>query len=280
MTRLLIFSDLDGTLLDHHSYSHAEADDLLYALNQRAIPVIPCTSKTRAELLRLRRELRLNTPFIVENGAAVLIPKGQLDSPQSELTARDGFWLKSFTPDRSHWLKLLATLDSSLTSQFRGFSSMSIAEISALTGLDETDALLASQREYGEPVQWLGDEPTRSRFIDALRAKGASVLQGGRFMHISGNCDKGQALRWLAGIYATLGQCNVITAALGDSHNDVAMLEAADYPFIVRSPVHPPPAIRSARPVPVSQAVGPAGWAQLVQGLLQTIEGAAHSPPY
>ena len=42
----LIFTDLDGSLLDHHSYSFAPAVPLLAELDALGIPVIPITGKT------------------------------------------------------------------------------------------------------------------------------------------------------------------------------------------------------------------------------------------
>jgi predicted mannosyl-3-phosphoglycerate phosphatase (HAD superfamily) len=51
----LIFTDLDGSLLDHHTYSFAPAANYLDRLETQGIPVIPITSKTRAEVLVLRR---------------------------------------------------------------------------------------------------------------------------------------------------------------------------------------------------------------------------------
>jgi hydroxymethylpyrimidine pyrophosphatase-like HAD family hydrolase len=66
MSSIVIYTDLDGSLLDHHSYSHAAADALLAELETQGIPVIPVSSKTRAELLQLRRQLDNRHPFIVD----------------------------------------------------------------------------------------------------------------------------------------------------------------------------------------------------------------------
>ena len=70
----LIFSDLDGTLLDHYSYQSTAAQPTLKQLHDAKIPVILNTSKTLAELNIIRAELELETPFIIENGAAIYIP--------------------------------------------------------------------------------------------------------------------------------------------------------------------------------------------------------------
>ena len=52
---MLVFTDLDGSLLDHHSYSYRDALPQLHVLDRADIPVIPASSKTRAEIARLRQ---------------------------------------------------------------------------------------------------------------------------------------------------------------------------------------------------------------------------------
>ena len=155
--------------------------------------------------------------------------------------------------------------------------SSSIADlerrISELTGLDEAAAARAAQREYGEPVQWQGSEAERAAFSARLQAHGAQVLRGGRFLHVSGPCDKGQALLWLNGQYATCGEDpQPLSIAVGDSENDIAMLEAADYALRIRSPVHPPPRLTRTQRVFTSQDAGPAGWDEGVRHIVNTIK--------
>jgi len=70
----LVFTDLDGTLLDD-GYQWEAARPALELLRAREIPVVLCTSKTRAEVLPLREDLGLRDPFIAENGGAAYIPR-------------------------------------------------------------------------------------------------------------------------------------------------------------------------------------------------------------
>src|SRR4029434_2576627 len=72
----LVITDLDGTLLDHETYSWEAAHAAVDQLRRRDIPLILCTSKTRAETEDWRKELGNEHPFIVENGGALLIPVG------------------------------------------------------------------------------------------------------------------------------------------------------------------------------------------------------------
>ena len=50
---LIIFTDLDGTLLDFR-YSYKEAVPALNLIRKKNIPLIICSSKTRAEIEKCR----------------------------------------------------------------------------------------------------------------------------------------------------------------------------------------------------------------------------------
>lgn len=271
---LLIFTDLDGSLLDHHDYSHAVADELLAELEALRIPVIPATSKTLAEMLELRAELRNRHPFVIENGAAVLIPAGYFPVQPDGCRVSDGFWVKAFTRPRAHWQSLLATLDGEFGSSFTTFERAGVEGIMQMTGLERAAASRAAERCYGEPLAWQGSEEGRRAFIGRLQALGASVLQGGRFMHVSGDCNKGAALAWLTAQYRAARPGHAwTTLAIGDSDNDSAMLEAADTALVIRSPVNAMPALGRQQNTLRSTLPGPAGWVEGVSQVLGTAPG-------
>ena len=265
----LIFSDLDGSLLDHDTYSHAAADALLAKLEQAQTPVILTTSKTRAEVEALRVALSNKHPFITENGAAVYIPQGYFESKPEGCIERDDFWVYSFSQPRSHWLSILDNAKKKFPYSFSHFAAMKEEVISQVTGLSLQQALQANTREYGEPISWLGVESAKQVFIQWLEEQGGHVLQGGRFLHLSGFCDKGKALAWLTEEYKKqqvqqdekeFTAVALRTIAVGDSDNDVAMLEAADLALIIRSPVHAPPKLKRVRGFFISEEFGPVGW--------------------
>lgn len=277
MVRTVVYTDLDGTLLDHDTYSWLAAAPMLEQCRDSGIPVVPCTSKTRAELLPLRTSLDNSEPFIIENGAAVLIPATLTLSGTETLPLVDGFRVMSFVAPRSHWLDVIARAHAACdrTGQARvarGFSEMTAAEIAGLTGLSEAAAEQAAAREYGEPLHWRVPEAERSDFKAALLEHGAVLLQGGRFAHVSGASDKGRALRWLQARYAETWGESPVSIAAGDSHNDVAMLEAADWALVVRSPVHEPPRLVRSTNCLVSDAVGPSGWSEGLARIFAAIQ--------
>ena len=218
--KLVVYTDLDGTLLDHHSYSFQAAEAMLSTLKTLDIPVIPNTSKTFAELQKIRQQTKLqDTPFIIENGAAVLIPKGYFPVQPDETDVYEDYWIKSFSNERSYWIALLAEKATRYGGDYKGFSDMSSDEISLATGLSEEDASLANTRQFSEPLRWLGSEETKIDFSRHMKAAGANVLQGGRFVHISGKCNKGMAMRWLTQQMEKQYDSYYQAIALGDSFN-------------------------------------------------------------
>ena len=70
----IIFTDLDETLLNQ-DYSFSEAERALEIIRDKEVPLIICSSKTRAEIEVYQAKLRIDWPFISENGGGIFIPK-------------------------------------------------------------------------------------------------------------------------------------------------------------------------------------------------------------
>lgn len=270
---LLIFTDLDGTLLDHHSYRHDEADDMLHYLKTLQIPVIPVSSKTQSEIELLRYNLDNTHPFICENGAAVYIPNNTFTKPPKDTRQFEGYWVKEFVQNRQHWQQLIDTLRPEFGEDFTTFADAGIDGIIAMTGLDVHAAARAARRQYGEAISWHGSTRKKQAFCRALTQRGANVLQGGRFLHVSGACDKGQALSWLTALYhQNYPSCHLMTLAIGDSQNDIAMLEEADLALLIPSPVQDLPKVAPRHGIFTAKHTGPRGWSQGVAEILSSLK--------
>jgi mannosyl-3-phosphoglycerate phosphatase family protein len=261
----LIFTDLDGSLLDHHSYSIAPAANYLERLESQGIPVIAITSKTRTEVLAFRQTINNQHPFIVENGAAIYIPKGYFEQRPEQAKELGDYWLISNAPPRSQWLELLNQVGKPFNNEYQTFSSIcadqGIKGLAQLTHLREDQAALAQQREYSEPINWLGSADRKANFIQQLTDAGGHLLQGGRFLTLGGNNNKGSALSQLQILYqAEHGNCRSV--AVGDSGNDISMLEIADSALVIRSPSHSMPELKRTNNLYQSNATGPNGWVE------------------
>tara|TARA_E500000178_G_scaffold269618_1_gene267491 strand:+ start:11609 stop:12460 length:852 start_codon:yes stop_codon:yes gene_type:complete len=273
----LIFTDLDGSLLDHDCYSFEPVIPLLETLESKQVPVIPITSKTFAEVEQLRGRLNNHHPFIIENGAAIAIPKDYFLSMPEDCHKKSGFWVISNSRSRQHWNRLLEENTQDFIGEFETFtqivSTIGIKGIQDITGLGFEQAQLSNQRDFSEPVHWLGSEHRKQEFINKLSAVGATLLQGGRFLSVGDKVDKGSALVQLTKHYQQqYSLSNIHTLAIGDSGNDINMLEVASSAIIIRSKTHPAPTLTRKSDLLTSNAYGPEGWAETVSLWLKNFQ--------
>ncbi len=271
-TELIVFSDLDGTLLDHDSYSFAPAQGALEALRQRDIPLVLASSKTLDELLALRQQLGNRDPFIVENGGALCIPSGYFAGFHGDCR-RDGYEIERFSPD---YEALTATLEAIRCEHgfiFCGFHDWTEAQVVKFTGLSPQAASQAKRRLCSEPILWRDSQEGLHKFKHLLAQRGLKTVQGGRFLHVLGSADKALAMQRLVALYCDHGRTKPHTVALGDSPNDLQMLQAADTAVVVKN--HLGQHLRHAalaRAV-YTQGVGPVGWNEAIAGLLAAHRG-------
>jgi mannosyl-3-phosphoglycerate phosphatase len=270
MAKLLIFTDIDGTLIDFETYSFAETAATVAAVVGRQIPLILCSSKTRAEQEVLREALGIPDPFIVENGSAIFIPVGTMD---------DGRW--TMDPPSvvyglsSHEVIELglpaAAIRAGLTAvrretgiAFQGYNDLSVTEVAQITGLDEAAAARARRREYSETIVTPLASETLAQLEAALAARGLSIVSGGKFHTVTGaGADKGAAVKRLNDLYREkYGE--IVTIGLGDSANDASLLAAVDHGYLLQKPggVWQEMAVEGVERV---AAVGPAGWRLAVE---------------
>jgi len=253
----LVATDLDGTLLDRETYSFAPARPALDALREAGIPLVLCSSKTRAEMERLAGEIGTPGPLVVENGGAIVEPDGCL-------------LVLGVARDRLR--RELPAVAREVGLRVRSFAEMSVTEVATLTGLPAEQAALAVRREYDEPFvveDASGPDPDVDARLDrAARARGLRITHGGRVHHLSGPADKGRALRAIAGRMAGGAEGDVV--GLGDAANDLSLLLAATRPIVMpRRDGTLDPALAAHLPgVERAPGPGPAGWSAAVLAVL------------
>ena len=225
MKKLIFYTDLDGTLLNHDNYSWSEASPVLKVLKDLRIPVVFNTSKTLKEVQALQREMDIHAPFVIENGGAVWLPDRYFTGEPGRIVI--------LGEDIQNILMLIKPLRSRY--QFESYSQMSTERISELTGLSIDDALLSSQRICSEPFVWNDSELKLVSFTAELKEMGLDLLKGGRFYHIIGFSGKGDALRFINNKFREqFPSQEVYSIALGDSPNDLSMLEEADLAVVIQ----------------------------------------------
>lgn len=275
---VLVFTDLDGTLLDHEDYSFSAAEPALALLRELHIPVIPNTSKTLAELEALNQAMDNPHPCIVENGSALCIPNGYFEEVPGA-TAMHGYQVIRLAPEYSTLIETLQQLRSENGYHFRSFYDMSAEQVAEDTGLSIGDAARAKQRLCSEPLVWEDSLETFYRFESALDEVGLSLTRGGRYWHVMAQQGKAQAMQQMLGFYEIATGAELKTIALGDSPNDKAMLCAADIAVIVRRPDGTHLDSEGMQRVIYTRAIGPEGWNESMHKLVNELNSAHNELP-
>lgn len=244
---MIIFTDLDGTLLDHQTYSFDAAEPALKKIKAHNIPLVLASSKTAAEIAPLQQAIGISTPAIVENGAGIFWPNAKAEPIDAYQKIRDA----------------LAALHQDLRSCFTGFADMGIEGIIETTGLSQEAATQAANRQHSEPGLFSGTEEQRQAFLNALSPFGIKATQGGRFFTLSFGASKADQMQTIIQHLKDQNQKLGPSLALGDAPNDIAMLEAADFGVIIRNDAHkdmPELKGETKGTVTRSQQQGPLGW--------------------
>lgn len=271
MLRFVIFTDLDGTLLDASSYAFDEALEALELVRERKVPLILNSSKTRAEIEPLRAHLQNQHPFIVENGGAVFVPKGYFARPLKESVLRAAYEVIELGTRYDILRTTLKEIVEQSGIPVRGFGDLSAQEVAERTGLTVEAAALAKQREYDEPLMFEGPPEMLERLESMIESRGFHLMRAGRFYHLCGATDKGKACRYLVEAYredAEQKGDKVVTVGLGDSLNDLPMLAELDRPIIVQQPdgTYDPHLVIPR--LELAPGPGPVGWNRAVLALL------------
>ena len=262
LTPRLLFTDLDGSLLDPRGQDGSPARPWLARLRQHGVPVIPVTCRTRRELAPLRQALGLaDTPFIAENGAVVGLPPAWCHARLEGRPGPDGVSVKTLGVDIAFIRKRLSVWRKRLGADFTLTSEIALERLMTVAGIDEAEARLARMREGSEPLLWHDDDARLEALREGLAGDGLSLLRGERFWYVTGQVDKGRAVTWLLERFTALRGRRPLTLALGDGPNDVGMLEAVDQAVVIRS--HHGLAVQPDHPALYrTTAMGPTGWAE------------------
>lgn len=266
---VVIFTDLDGSLLDHDGYSCKDATPALKMIRRQAIPLVFVTSKTRGEVERLQEEMGIREPFIAENGGGIFFPAGY-----------GGFRIPGAIEQGTVSLILLGKPYAEIRRfvegvreryGIRGSGDMSLEEIVSITGLAPEQARLAKKREFTEPFL-MADPENLDALREEAREAGLKITRGGRFFHLIGiEQDKGEAVKRTRDIFRDNLGTEPLSVGLGDRPNDFPMLSAVDIPVLMPHPdgcyedFNPPGLLKAPCP-------GSRGWNEAVTKILEGLK--------
>lgn len=245
----VVFTDIDGTLVDINTAEYGkETDKLIRLIKERNIPLILTSAKTRLEQNKIREDLGLSDPFIVENGGAIVIPKGYFpdyalrdikyplrETQETENEARDVNHeiVVELGKPADYIRAKLSDIRKKYSINFRGVADISVEKLSNLALISRDQAKRMAQRNYGETILQIQSEDI-ARFIKYVQEDGMKVIHGGRFFDVTVGTDKGIAVGILKKLFKDKFHNNVTFFGIGDSTNDIPMLNLMDIPILVQ----------------------------------------------
>jgi mannosyl-3-phosphoglycerate phosphatase len=271
MTAVVVFTDLDGTLLDHHSYEFAPAEPALQRLRTLGFPLVLTTSKTLSEALALNQALDNREAVIVENGTAAGFPAERSAAlPPRYAAARVGdYVIVRFAPAYAALRDFIEGERGAHGFRLEGFGDMDTGTVMRHTGLDAAAAGRARQRLSSEPFLWHDSGPRLREFTAHARAAGLRITRGGRFHHLLGHASKASAIDKVQPLLFDAEP--VVRVVLGDSENDREMLEQADIAVVVRRHDGSHLDCHGRQRTLRTEEPGPAGWNAAILRILDEL---------
>ncbi len=222
--KILIFTDLDGSLLHRDTFKFDEIKDYLKQLISKGIFIIPNTSKTEKEILEFNNELGSSLPYISENGSAI----NGLDLLNSNLPKE-----LILSREKDSLIKIFRELvPVNLQNKCKWLSEMDKKKQSLIFGLENDKLKMALDRKYTIPFLFEGNKSERNELSKIVKNKGLALQEGGRVINLTDKVNKAKALQVFVRFFKKNNK-NVKTIAVGDNYNDLDMLKTSEFPCLV-----------------------------------------------
>jgi len=253
----IVFTDLDGTLLDHDTYSFQAAEEAISYLKEHDIPVVFCTSKTREEIVYWKKEIGNNHPFISENGGGVFIPVDYFSFSFQYTKKVDEFYLIRLGERFAKLQKVMNALENEY--DITSFLQYDVTDLMKEAGLSKLQAKKALNRDFDIPFV-LHDKHQENDIIKDIKQMKLNVVKGGRFYHLMGENDKGKAVKLLTRLFSKKYD-QLDSIGIGDSENDFPMLNQVDKAYLVKRKDNS----FASSSYKKSDGIGPVGWQRIIE---------------
>ena len=260
--KILIFTDLDGSLLDKKTFKFDVIKDYFKELVRNGIIIIPNSSKTEAELLDFNEQNNLDLSFIAENGSSIhRLNKIHQNLPDKIIISRTIDEIRNIYKEN-------ISLD--FKNKITNILELEIEKQQKILGLSLDKIKLAIKREHSIPIKFNGTESEKNEFTNILKNSGLTIQTGGRIMNVCDNVNKSKAMSRALKLIKKQLDDEIITIGVGDNENDIEMIKQTDYPCLVKNENFDSSLINIDNLIK-SDEPSPKGWSDVIKTALQKI---------
>jgi mannosyl-3-phosphoglycerate phosphatase len=263
--RLLVVTDIDGSLLEPGTQAVPDEQAALDFLAARGIPLVINSSRTRAEIERLHQTLQMLTPFISEHGSALFVPHGCVPFVPPRAKPAVGGNVIEFSRRYHEVLDTLQETSRELGVEIVSFAELTIEEVARELGVPTVEAQLAKLREYTELFRIVDEkDSTRSHLFKVLRRRGLRCWRTGRHQLVTATPDRAESLRILKAIWKQAWGVPLVVG-FGDSEDDVGWLRHVDVAVVVQGEHAGVSRVLAKLPTAhVTRSPGRQGWSEAI----------------
>ena len=260
---ILIFTDLDGTLLNRDNFNFESTKPFLKELKKKNIIIIPNSSKTEDEIIEFNNEADFQFPFVSENGSIIHnLNYLNQEFPDKIILARNTNEIQNIFDKNIH---------QDLKSKCKVISSLTMSEQTKIFGLPENKLKQVFNRSCTIPMIFEGNNEEKLSLKNILLKNGLDFKDGGRVINLGDRINKADAMKKITQMLETKFKCKPKIIAVGDNHNDLEMLQNSDIPCLVKNDKFLKKNLQIKNLI-ISKQAAPEGWVEIVKLALEKIK--------
>ena len=266
--KILIFTDLDETLLKQNKYYYNILNRHIKKLLSYGCVIIPVTSKTYLEVIDIVKQIKLNLPFSIENGAAYYHP---IKNTKNYIYKKK---LNPYAVNKTTIRKILnKNIFKSYLKNIKFIENLSSLEQKKITKLNSKQLQNFNSRQYTISVLLNGNKCFQRQFEASLLKYNLKITFGGKLNNISGLHSKLNSLNFYTNLYKKkLRTLKLITISLGDNQNDVEILNYSNYAGIIKNNTNMIINLNKKNNIFRSFTCAPHGWVEVLKKIIIKME--------
>ena len=221
---VVIFTDLDGSLLHRDTFKFDSIKDYIKSLINSGIIIIPNSSKTEVEIEKFNKELGIELPFISENGSLI----------QGLNLINRNFPNKIILSRQKE--ELIKIFDTKVPEKIRNrcflISKMDKKKQEEIFGQKGGRLKDVLDRNYTLPFLFNGEKTEKNELLKILNSNSLTLQEGGRVSNLCDNVNKIKSMNKVIKIIKKTEE-KIKTIAVGDNYNDLDMIKNSDVPCLV-----------------------------------------------